>query len=83
LTPLLKRMEASGIVTRTRDPSDERRVLISLTEQGKALRERAVHVPETISNGYQPEGIEELRESVRNLVSILAQHTARERSGPL
>ncbi|HCI46484.1 MAG TPA: hypothetical protein DFI00_04255 [Rhodospirillaceae bacterium] len=38
LAPLLKRMEASGIVTRTRDPSDERRVLIGLTEQGHARK---------------------------------------------
>ena len=74
LTPLLKRMEAAGFVTRKRDPSDERRVLISLTQNGHRLRRRALHVPETMSKGYKPEGIEELRESVRALVRILAQH---------
>lgn len=73
LTPLLKRMEASGFVTRTRDPKDERRVLIGLTDKGKRLREQALHVPETIADGRTPEGVEELRESVRNLVAMLAQ----------
>jgi DNA-binding MarR family transcriptional regulator len=75
LSPLLKRMETAGLVKRQRDPADERRVVVALTEQGRALREQARHVPETISGGYHPEGIDELRESVRNLVSALAQHS--------
>ncbi|MEN3793022.1 MarR family transcriptional regulator [Fulvimarina sp. MAC3] len=41
LTPLLKRLEASGFVERRRDPADERRVLISLTERGRGLRAEA------------------------------------------
>ncbi|ALR22966.1 MarR family transcriptional regulator [Sphingobium yanoikuyae] len=80
LTPLLKRMESAGLITRARDPEDERRVLVTLTGKGKALRQQALHVPETISNGYKPEGIEELRESVRDLVSILAQLDTRSRA---
>jgi DNA-binding MarR family transcriptional regulator len=75
LTPMLKRMAAAGLVVRTRDPDDERRVLVTLTEHGQALRERAADVPTTISGGYEPEGLDELRESVRALVSILAQRT--------
>lgn len=43
LTPLLKRMETAGIVTRRRDPGDERQVRIALTEAGHALYERAFH----------------------------------------
>jgi MarR family transcriptional regulator, organic hydroperoxide resistance regulator len=74
LTPLLKRMEAAGLVTRKRDLKDERRVLVSLTVNGRRLRQQALHVPETMSKGYKPEGIDELRESVRALVRILAQH---------
>ena len=77
LTPLLKRMEGAGFVVRARDPKDERRVLVTLTEKGETLRGKALHVPETIANGYQPEGIEELRDRVRDLVSILAQHSTR------
>lgn len=72
LTPLLKRMEAAGLVSRTRDAEDERRVLIGLTEQGRALRADALHVPETIAGGRSPEGLDELRESVRRLVAMLA-----------
>lgn len=72
LTPLLKRMEQAGLITRGRDPEDERRVLIGLTEQGRALRADALHVPETIAGGRSPEGLDELREGVRKLVAMLA-----------
>jgi DNA-binding MarR family transcriptional regulator len=37
LTPLLKRLQAAGMVTRTRDVNDERRVLVDLTEAGRAI----------------------------------------------
>jgi DNA-binding MarR family transcriptional regulator len=40
ITPLLKRLAAAGMVTRTRDVTDERRVLIELTPAGEAIRER-------------------------------------------
>ena len=45
LTPLLKRMEASGWLLRERAADDERRVIVSLTRQGRALRARARAVP--------------------------------------
>jgi MarR family transcriptional regulator, organic hydroperoxide resistance regulator len=51
LTPLLKRLQAGGLVTRTRDAQDERRVLIALTPAGAALRERAAAVPEALRCG--------------------------------
>ncbi len=41
LTPLLKRLEANGMVTRRRDPADERRVLVEPTPRGQALRKGA------------------------------------------
>ena len=37
ITPLLKRLEAAGLVTRTRDPVDERRVMVDLTPRGRAM----------------------------------------------
>ena len=77
LTPLLKRMEVAGLVNRQRDPADERRVLIALTDAGRQLRAQASHVPDALANGYQPEGIDNLREAVRGLVSVLAQHAGR------
>lgn len=45
LTPLLKRLEAQGLVTRTRSAADERQVLIRLTPRGSALREVAATFP--------------------------------------
>ena len=45
LTPLLKRLEASGYVSRIRDVKDERRVHISLTSAGRRLKTRAAKVP--------------------------------------
>jgi MarR family transcriptional regulator, organic hydroperoxide resistance regulator len=48
LTPLLKRLEAAELVKRTRSTEDERQVLIALTSQGQALREKAKAVPQAI-----------------------------------
>jgi len=48
LTPLLKRLEAAKLVRRTRSTEDERQVLIALTSQGQALREKARAVPQAI-----------------------------------
>jgi DNA-binding MarR family transcriptional regulator len=48
LTPLLKRLETQGLVARTRDPEDERRVVITLTPAGDALRDKAKAVPEQL-----------------------------------
>jgi DNA-binding MarR family transcriptional regulator len=49
LTPLLKRLESSGLVQRLRDTGDERRVLLHLTPAGRALKARALAVPQTIA----------------------------------
>lgn len=46
LTPLLKKLEQKGLVTRSRQEHDERSVAVSVTEKGMALRERALGVPE-------------------------------------
>ena len=48
LTPLLKRLEAADLVRRTRSTEDERQVLIALTAQGQALKEKARNVPHSI-----------------------------------
>jgi len=52
LTPLLKRLEQAGLVERTRDPADERRVTISLTTRGADLRDRAASIPGAVFGGY-------------------------------
>jgi DNA-binding MarR family transcriptional regulator len=48
LTPLLKRLEAAEFIKRTRSTRDERQVLIALTPQGLALKEKARSVPQSI-----------------------------------
>ena len=45
LTPLLKRLEKQGLICRTRPENNERKLFLSLTEEGKALKEKALAVP--------------------------------------
>ena len=45
LTPLLKKLEAKGLLLRERSKEDERNLFISLTEEGEAMKDRALHVP--------------------------------------
>lgn len=79
LTPLLKRMEQAGLLTRKRDPEDERRVQVDLTGEGRALRAEAQRVPETLTAGFEgdPADVEKLRDSVQALVATLAKHQTR------
>lgn len=48
LTPLLKRLEGAGLVSRRRDAGDERRVLVAVTDAGRKLRQSAVGIPEKL-----------------------------------
>ncbi|WP_343604994.1 MarR family transcriptional regulator [Fluviicola sp.] len=50
LTPLLKRLEQKNLITRTRRKTDERIVEISLTKEGKELKEKAAGIPEKLLN---------------------------------
>jgi MarR family transcriptional regulator, organic hydroperoxide resistance regulator len=56
LTPLLKRLQQLGLVDRTRDPEDERRVVVSLTGQGRQLQQRAAEIPARIFQQYDIDG---------------------------
>ncbi len=49
LTPVLKRLESSGYLNRNRDPRDERLLLLTITEEGKALKDEAVKIPPCIA----------------------------------
>lgn len=53
LTPLLKRLEVSGLISRIRDVQDERRVHITLTTAGRKLKARAAKVPACILSAAQ------------------------------
>lgn len=48
LTPLLKRLEAAGLLNRQRSRKDERQVIVTLTEQGRALRTKAESIPDAV-----------------------------------
>lgn len=48
LSPLLKRLEASGFVRRRRDPDDERALAVVLTDKGRALRAEALNIPPAV-----------------------------------
>ena len=50
VTPLLQRMEKSGLINRTRGKEDSRQRIVSLTEKGKAMQEQAKQIPECLSN---------------------------------
>ena len=45
LTPLLKKLEEKGLVTRRRSDRDERNLIVTITEAGEALKDRALHIP--------------------------------------
>ena len=45
LTPLLKKLEAKGLITRTRSKDDERNLIISITEKGNQMKDDALHIP--------------------------------------
>jgi len=66
LTPLLKRMEAAGWLDRSRSPLDERRVIVTLTESGRALGQRAAQVPECFvaRTGMDAAGMAALRDTL-------------------
>lgn len=78
ITPLLKRLEVSGRVTRTRDPADERRVLIDLTMSGEGLREGVWRVAEQVASACALTGksLGELRDSLDRLARYSTDKTA-------
>ncbi|MBO7251248.1 MAG: MarR family transcriptional regulator, partial [Oscillospiraceae bacterium] len=49
LTPLLKKLEEKGLVNRRRSTTDERNLIVSITEAGEALKEQAKHIPGEMS----------------------------------
>ncbi|MGW2741903.1 MarR family winged helix-turn-helix transcriptional regulator [Streptomyces sp. NPDC001450] len=73
LSPLVKRLEGAGLVRRERSAQDERSVQVRLTEEGVALRERALQVPRRIvaATGFDLAEIGELRERLDQLTTAL------------
>lgn len=75
LSPLLKRMQAKGLIQRRRDPQDERRVHIALTDAGIALRRPALQMHASLGCdlGLPSEDIDHLRDRVQALTRIMAR----------
>ena len=73
LTPLLKRLEVEGVLSRTRSREDERVVIVELTEQGRALREKARSIPQCIlgASGMTLERLQNLQAELQALRSNL------------
>ncbi|TPK71699.1 winged helix-turn-helix transcriptional regulator [Mesorhizobium sp. B2-4-15] len=81
LTPLLKRMEAGGLVTRRRDAADERRVLVEPTAKGQALRARIKDVSSALACSVPlgPAEVDALHATLTRLVADLRKATVDDR----
>jgi DNA-binding MarR family transcriptional regulator len=69
ITPLLKRLDVAGLVTRTRDPADERRVMVDLTPRGRGLEAEVRGITDKIKSACQltEEGLDDLRRTLEAL----------------
>lgn len=76
LTPLLKRLEAAGLVRRTRNPQNERQVVIGLTDQGRAMRPQAGCLGASLleASGRSAEELARLNKEVKQLRDTLYEH---------
>jgi DNA-binding MarR family transcriptional regulator len=88
LSPLLKRLEAAGLLRRERDPKDQRNLALALTAKGKALREQAEQVPTSIVErlGMPVEELMELHGVLTRVIAAaqqaLASPTAKDAAEP-
>ena len=71
LTPLLKKLEAKGYLRRQRSDEDERVVLACLTDEGRALKERAKHIPCEMAECLQSFSKEDAKELYRLLYKLI------------
>lgn len=75
LSPLLKRLEAAGLVTRDRHPADDRALAITLTDRGRRLREKALDVPPQVVERLGM-GLDELEALHAALTRVIAATTS-------
>jgi DNA-binding MarR family transcriptional regulator len=69
LTPLLKRLEAEGLLSRTRSTEDERVVIVTLTDKGRVLRDQAKDIPQCIHSS-SGRSVEQLRTLQNELLAL-------------
>jgi DNA-binding MarR family transcriptional regulator len=75
LTPILKKLEELGFLSRRRDPTDERQVLVSLTDAGRALRNKGVQKNLVAASGLTPEEFQTVQKMVARLRDNLIEHS--------
>jgi len=77
LTPLLKRLEAAGLLRRRRSPANERQVVVALTDKGRELRSRAGCLADALlsSSGQSPAHLNQINRDVRELRDAIYEHT--------
>src|SRR5512133_1354908 len=85
VTPLLKRMEKQGLITRTRSGHDERKVIVNLTDSGQKMKRPAASIPEKLAAGIfsgamTPDDIARLKERLNSIIGYLSKNE-REISG--
>ena len=82
LTPLLKRVESAGLISRVRGPDDERQVRVTLSPKGRALRQRAADVPDAMLCASQcsPEELVRLKKQLELLRRNLLTHDRKQAS---
>ncbi|RED13135.1 MarR family winged helix-turn-helix transcriptional regulator [Pontivivens insulae] len=80
LTPLLKRLESNGLIQRRRMPEDERRVAVTLSEAGQALKAKAAIIPDCIAQqtGMTVEELGQLRDQLARLSDNLRDPVSRD-----
>ncbi|VTZ23426.1 Organic hydroperoxide resistance transcriptional regulator [Methylocella tundrae] len=73
LTPLLKRLEAAGLLSRARDPKDERQVRVKLTEKGSDMRRQARNIPGQMARamGRPADDLKAVRKELRRIRNAL------------
>jgi DNA-binding MarR family transcriptional regulator len=74
LTPILKKLEALGYLSRQRDPADERQVRVKLTEAGRKLREKGAQRTLVKATGLEPEEFPKVQRSVVKVRDNLIKH---------
>jgi len=77
LTPILKKLEAMGYLRRQRDPTDERQVLVSLTDEGRRLREKGLSMNLLKESGLSDEEFPKVTQAVAKLRDNLIKSTTR------
>ena len=75
LTPVLKRLEQKGLISRQRDDKDERMLIVSITQEGEALKEKAVEIPYKMAGCVKLDArdAKELYEILHKLLNIFEE----------